>query len=196
MTHRNPKIDAHIENAPRWRNEMKALREVLLDCGLTEQLKWGEPCFTAAGRNIAIMQPFKPHLALMFFKGALLDDPAGALRSQGPNTQSAMRLEFTSAEQVAELESTVRSLVEEAVAVEEAGLEVPKKPVSDYEVPDEFEKRLAEDEEYREGFEALTPGRRKSYLLHFGAARQSKTRERRIERCRPKIMEGKGLNER
>lgn len=196
MTTPNPDVDRFIDRAARWQEEMKLLRETLLDCELTEEIKWGTPCYSAAGGNIVIMQPFKAHLSLMFFKGALLDDPEGILRSQGENTQSALRIELTSTEQVAELASTVKAYVEEAVAVEEAGLEVPKKKVSDYEVPEEFERRLREDEAYREAFEALTPGRKKGYLLHFAGAKRSETRERRIEKCRAKVLEGKGLNER
>lgn len=196
MTAKDPKIDAFIDDATRWRDEMKALRSILLDCDLGEELKWGKPCYTSEGGNIVILQPFKAHLSLMFFKGALLDDPEGVLRSQGEATRSALRIEFTSPEQVTELEGTLRSYVEEAVAVEKAGLEVPTKKVSEYEIPEEFEQRLLEDEEYRKAFDALTPGRKKGYLLHFSGAKKSETRERRIERCRPTVLQGKGFNER
>lgn len=134
MSARNPKIDAFLDQATEWQEEMK----------------WGKPCYTATGGNIVIMQPFKAHLSLMFFKGALLNDPHGILRSQGENTQSAKRIELTSPEQVAELESTLKSYIERAVAVEEGGLEVPKKSVTQYEIPEELAKRLQEDAEYRE----------------------------------------------
>lgn len=196
MSAPNPKIDAFLDRATQWREEMNELRDILLDCDLTEELKWGQPCYTAAGGNIVIMQPFKAHLSLMFFKGALLDDAEGILRSQGENTQSAKRIEFTSPEQVAELESTLKSYIEGAIAVEQAGLEVPKKKVTGYEMPEELATRLREDAEYREAFDALTPGRKKSYLLHFSGAKRAETRERRIEKCRARIMEGKGFNER
>ncbi len=196
MTVKNPKIDAFLHRATRWQEEMRALRDILLDCDLTEELKWGKPCYTAHGGNIVIMQPFKAHLSLMFFKGSLLDDDEGLLRSQGQNTQAALRMEFTSVEQVSRRSSTLKSYIEEAIAVEEAGLEVPKKKVEDYEVPPEFAKRLREDDIYREAFDALTPGRKKSYLLHFSGAKRASTRERRIEKCRAKVLEGKGLNER
>ncbi len=196
MTVRHPGIDAFIDRATRWREEMKALRGILLDCDLTEELKWGKPCYTAHGGNIVIMQPFKAHLSLMFFKGALLEDPEGILRSQGENTQAARRIEFTRPEQVTGRSSIVQSYIREAIAVEEAGLEVPKKPVAEYEVPAELEKRLQEDEAYREAFEALTPGRKKSYLLHFSGAKRADTRERRIEKCRARVLQGKGFNER
>lgn len=196
MTGRITEVDAFIDRAGRWQDQMKALREILLDCGLTEELKWRKPCYTAHGGNIVIMQPFKAHLSLMFFKGSLLDDDEGLLRSQGENTQAARRMEFTSVEQVSRRNSTLKSYIEEAVAVEEAGLEVPEKKVEDYEVPPEFATRLREDETYREAFEALTPGRKKSYLIHFSGAKRASTRERRVEKCRTKVLEGKGLNER
>lgn len=196
MTARNASIDGFIERAERWQEEMKLLRDVLLDCDLDEEIKWGKPCYAAGGGNIVIMQPFKTHLSLMFFKGALLDDPAGILRSQGENSQSALRIEFTGPEQVTELEATVQAYVEEAIAVEEAGLAVPKKKVAEDEMPEELEERLRDDAEYREAFEALTPGRKRSYVLHISGAKRAETRERRVERCRAKVMEGKGFNER
>jgi len=196
MTAENPKVDAFLDRATRWQDEMRALRKLLLECGLTEELKWGKPCYTAHGGNIVIMQPFKAHLSLMFFKGALLKDDEGLLRSQGEATQAARRMEFTSVEEVARRSSALRSCIEEATAVEAAGLQVPEKKVEDYEVPPEFAKRLREDDPYREAFEALTPGKKKGYLLHFSGARQASTRERRIEACRAKVLEGKGFHER
>lgn len=196
MSAASAEVDDFIDRASRWQEEMTALRDILLDCDLTEELKWGKPCYTAGGGNIVIMQPFKAHLSLMFFKGALLKDPAGILRAQGENTQSALRIEFTDPKQVAETESTLRSYIAEAIQIEEAGLKVPKKKVAEYAVPEELAKRLREDEEYREAFEALTPGRKKSYLLHFSGAKRAETRERRIEKCRAKILAGKGFNER
>ena len=196
MTAGNSEVDAFIDRAGRWQDEMKALREILLQCGLTEELKWRKPCYTAHGGNIVIMQPFKDQLALMFFKGALLDDPEGLLRSQGENTQAALRMEFTAPEQVSERSAVLTSYIQEAMAVEEAGLEVPRKKVAEYDVPAELEKRLAEDATYREAFEALTPGRKKSYLIHISSAKRAETRERRIEKCRARVLQGKGFNER
>jgi uncharacterized protein YdeI (YjbR/CyaY-like superfamily) len=193
---RNARVDDFIDGATRWREEMRTLRNVLLDCRLGEELKWGKPCYTAGGGNIVIMQPFKEHLSLMFFKGALLDDPEGILRSQGENTRSAMRIELTGPEQVAELASTLKAYVEEAIAVEEAGLAVPRKKVREDEIPEELAERLAEDDEYREAFEALTPGRKRSYVLHISGAKRAETRERRVGKCRAKVLEGKGFNER
>lgn len=196
MTTRNPKIDAFLRQATRWQDEMAELRGILLDCDLTEEMKWGKPCYTAHGGNIVIMQPFKAHLSLMFFKGALLDDDEGLLRSQGENTQAALRVEFTSREQVAGRSATLRSYIEEAIAIEAAGLEVPRNRSVEYEVPPELAERLRTDETYRAAFEALTPGRKRSYLQHISGAKQASTRERRIEMCRGKVLEGKGLNER
>lgn len=196
MTAEDANVDDFIDRAPRWQDEMRELRRILLDCDLSEEIKWGKPCYSGGGGNIVIMQPFKAHLSLMFFKGALLDDPEGILRSQGENTRSAMRIEFTDPDQVSGLESTVKAYVEEAIAVEEAGLAVPKKKVAEYEMPEELEERLREDDEYREAFEALTPGRQRSYLLHVSGAKRAETRERRVEECRTKVLEGKGFNER
>ena len=196
MTDASRDIDVFIEEATRWKEEMRELRSLLLSCDLTEELKWGKPCYSAHGGNIAIMQPFREHLSLMFFKGALLEDSQDILRSQGENTRAARRLEFTSPEQVRSRGSAVKSYIAEAIQVEKEGLEVPKKKVSEYDVPPEFEARLREDEEYREAFEALTPGRKKGYLLHFSGAKRAETRERRIEKCRAKVLDGKGLRER
>ncbi|MDP2530350.1 MAG: YdeI/OmpD-associated family protein [Candidatus Palauibacterales bacterium] len=196
MNATDPKVDRFIERSTRWKAEMRALRDVLLDCDLAETLKWGKPCYTAHGGNIVILQPFKAHLSLMFFKGALLDDPEGILRSQGEHSQASRRVELTAARQVRERSPILRSYIREAIAIEEAGLEVPKKRVADYEVPAELEKRLLEDEAYRKAFQALTPGRKKSYLLHFSAARRPSTRERRIENCRARILQGRGFHER
>lgn len=196
MTKRHPDVTAFIDRASRWPEEMEELREILLDLDLTEEIKWGKPCYAAHGGNVVIMQPFKAHLALMFFKGALLDDPEGILSLPGENTRAARRIELTSPEQVTQRRSTLESYVEEAIAIEEAGLEVPTKKVADYDVPAELEERLREDQAYRKAFEELTPGRKKGYLLHFSEAKRADTRARRIERCRARILEGKGLHER
>lgn len=190
------RVDGFIERAEKWQAEMRALRGVLLDCDLDESLKWGKPCFSAGGRNIVIMQPFKAHLALMFFKGALLQDPEGILRSQGENSRSAKRIEFTGVAQVLDTADTVRSYVADAIAIEEAGLSVPKKEPTDDDVPEELEARFRDDPEYRDAFYALTPGRQRSHLLHISGAKRAETRVRRVERCRASVVDGKGFNER
>jgi uncharacterized protein YdeI (YjbR/CyaY-like superfamily) len=194
MSKRNPKVEAFVDRAKRWRGEMRKLRSILLDCGLDEDLKWGKPCFSFDGRNLAIIQPFKEHCALMFFKGALLKDTHGLLRSQGKNTQSARRLEFTSESQVTK--AALKSYVNQAIAVEKAGLRVNFKAKHELELPEELTQVLASDRGLAKAFNALTPGRRRGYVLHFTAAKQSQTRSARIQKCIPKIRAGVGINDR
>ena len=188
------KVDAYIERSDMWPDEMRALRSILLDCDLTEQLKWGKPCYGHDGKNIAIIQEMKGFLALMFFKGALLDDPFGVLRGQGPNSRSAKRFELTSVADVTELADTIRDYVEEAVDVERAGLEVG--PAPEIEFVEELQRRLDEDPEFRTAFTSLTPGRQREYHLHFSSAKQASTRESRINKCTSKILAGKGFRDR
>src|SRR6187402_2452352 len=191
---KNPKVDAFVSRAKAWRGEMQKLRTILLDCGLNEELKWGKPCYAFDGKNVAIIQPFKPHCALMFFKGALLKDTRGLLRSQGENTQSALRLEFTSE---AEITKTVlKSYVKQAIAVEKPGLEVDFKAKRELELPEELTQILKKDRKLAKAFYALTPGRQRSYVIHITGAKQSQTRSARIEKCIPKILTGMGMNER
>ena len=190
----NSKVDAFVSRAKEWRGETQKLRSILLDCGLDEDLKWGKPCFTFEGRNVAIIQPFKEHCSLMFFKGALLQDPYGLLRSQGENTQSALRLEFTSEAQIKK--TMVESYVKQAIAVEQAGLKVDFNAKHELELPEELTRIFRKDRRLATAFHALTPGRRRGYILHFRGAKQSKTRTARIEKCIRKILAGKGLNDR
>lgn len=189
MSTQNPKVDAFVNRANQWQDEIRKLRSILLECGLDEELKWGKPCYTHEGKNIAIIQPFKPHCALMFFKGALLKDTHGVLRSQGENTQSALRLEFTSEAQIKK--SVVKSYMKQAVAVEEAGLKVDFPAKRELELPEELTRILKRDRKLAKAFEVLTPGCRRAYVLHFTGAKQSKTRTARIEKCIPKILAGK-----
>jgi uncharacterized protein YdeI (YjbR/CyaY-like superfamily) len=189
----NPKVDAYIGRSKKWPAEMSELRSVLLGCGLAEEIKWGKPCYNHDGRNIAIMQEMNDFLALMFFKGALIGDPAGILKSQGPNSRSALRVEFTSIGGVAKLAKTIRSYVGEAIAVEDAGLTVG--PAPDVVFVDELRHRLDVDRAFRAAFEALTPGRQREYNLHFSGAKQSATRLSRIEKCAPTILAGKGFRD-
>jgi uncharacterized protein YdeI (YjbR/CyaY-like superfamily) len=172
---------------------MEKLRSVLLECGLDEELKWGKPCFGFEGKNIAILQPFKQHCSLMFFKGALLEDTFSLLRSQGENTQSAMRLEFTSVAQVKK--AVVKGYVQQAIAVEKAGLKVDFKAKRELELPAELTEFFKKDRPLAKAFSALTPGRKRAYVLHFSAAKRSETRSARIEKCRAQILAGLGLNE-
>jgi uncharacterized protein YdeI (YjbR/CyaY-like superfamily) len=190
----NPDVDAYIEQSERWPDEMTDLRPVLLSCGLTEEIKWGKPCYSHEGRNIVIVQEMKEFLALMFFKGALLNDPDGVLHEQGPNSRSARRMQFTSVEDVERLAGTVKAYVDEAVDAEEAGLEVG--PAPELQLADELQNRLDEDPALKAAFEALTPGRQREYNLHVSQAKQAKTRETRVDKFVPKILDGKGFRDR
>jgi len=193
-TTQNPKVDQFLSRASAWQGEMQKLRTILLGCGLDEELKWGKPCFTFEGKNIAILQPFKAHCSLMFFKGALLEDSHGLLRSQGENTQSALRLEFTSEAQIKK--TVLQSYVKDAIAVEKQGLKAEFKAKRELELPEELTRVLAKDKKLSKAFHALTPGRQRAYVLHFNGAKQSQTRSARIERSIPTILAGKGLNDR
>lgn len=190
------KVDAFIGRAKRWRQEMKALREIVLDCGLDEQIKWGKPCYTFGGANVAIFQPFKAHLALMFFKGMLLQDREELLVSQGENTQSAKRLEFTSVEQVVGLRGVVQTYVGEAIELERAGSKAEFREKHGLVYPAELVAAFDAAPGLRAAFEALTPGRQRGYALHFSGAKQSKTRAGRIQKSAPRILQGKGLADR
>jgi uncharacterized protein YdeI (YjbR/CyaY-like superfamily) len=194
MSTPNPKVDAFVSRAKAWRGEIQKLRSILLDCGLDEELKWGKPCFAFEGKNVAIIQPFKEQCALMFFKGALLEDTHKLLRSQGENTQSALRLEFTSEAQIRK--TVLQSYVKQAIAVEKAGTKVDFKAKRELEPPEELTQFLRRDRKLAKAFQALTPGRQRGYVLHFQSAKQSQTRTARIEKCIPKILAGVGFNER
>ena len=194
MRTRNPKVDAFVGRAKTWQGEIRKLRSILLDCGLEEELKWGKPCFMFEGRNVAIIQPFKAHCSLLFFKGALFRDTHGLLRSQGENTQSALRLEFTSEDQIRK--TVIKSYAAQAIAVEKSGLKVHLKSRREFELPLELTRILRKNRKLAKAFAALTPGRRRGYVLHLAAAKQSQTRSARIERCVPQILAGKGMNER
>lgn len=194
MSTPNPKVDAFVSRAKAWRGEMEKLRSILRDCGLEEELKWGKPCFASEGKNVAIIQPFKEHCSLMFFKGALLEDTHGLLREQGENTQSAMRLEFTSEAQIKK--AVLTSYVKQAIAVEQAGLKVDFKAKRELELPAELTQMLEKDRKLAKAFQALTPGRQRGYVMHFAGAKQAQTRIARIEKCVPKILAGLGINDR
>jgi len=194
MSTHNPKVDEFLKRAKAWQGEMQKLRAILLESGLSEDLKWGKPCFMFEGANIAILQPFKEHCSLMFFKGALLEDTRGLLRSQGENTQSALRLEFTSEAQIKK--SVVASYVKSAIAVEKQGLKVDFKAKRELELPEELTQILKKDRKLARAFESLTPGRQRAYVMHFAGAKEPQTRIARIEKCAPLILAGKGLNDR
>ena len=190
----NPKVDAYIGRSEKWPDEMAALRPILLKSGLSEDIKWAKPCFSHDGANIVIMQEMKDFLALMFFKGALMNDPAGVLEEQGPNSRSALRMCFRSVADVKRLAKTVKDYVAEAIAADEAGLEVG--PAPEVVFVAELQQRLDGDPKFRTAFEALTPGRQREYNLHIGEAKQATTRESRVEKCATKILAGRGFRDR
>jgi len=190
----NAKVDAYISRSDKWRDEMTGLRPVLLGRGLTEEIKWGKPCYSHDGKNIAILQEMKDFLSLMFFKGALLDDPEGVLEDQGPNSRSARRIRFTSLDDVDRLTGVVAAYLEEAIEVEDAGLDVGPAPEPD--LVAELQARLDRDPALETAFKALTPGRQREYNLYFSSAKQAATREARVEKCVPSILDGKGLRDR
>jgi uncharacterized protein YdeI (YjbR/CyaY-like superfamily) len=195
-TPKNPQVAKYIGGMRAWRAELEALRPVLLGAGLIEEFKWYKPCYTHGGSNIVIFQPFKELCALLFFKGALLEDPDGALEEQGENTRSALRLEFRSVSDVTSATRTIEALVHDAIRVEEAGLSVPRRAATDDgPYPDELEMLLDADTALRSAWERLTPGRRRGWLLHFNGAKQSKTRLARIERATPRILDGFGMHD-
>ena len=193
MSAPNPKVDAFVARAKTWQAEIQKLRSILLESGLDEDIKWGKPCFTVAGKNVAIIQPFKEMCSLMFFKGALLEDTHGVLRSQGENTQSALRMEFTSEAQIKK--TVLKAYVKQAIAAEEAGLSVDFKAKRELELPEELTQFLKKDKKLAKAFHALTPGRQRGYVMHFTSAKKSETRTARIEKCKPKILAGLGFNE-
>jgi uncharacterized protein YdeI (YjbR/CyaY-like superfamily) len=194
MSTKNPKVDEFVSRAKAWQGEMRKLRSILIQCGLDEELKWGKPCFMFEGRNVAIIQPFKEHCSLMFFKGALLKNSPGLLRSQGENTQAALRLEFTSEGQVKK--TMVESYVKDAIAVEKQGLKIDFKAKRELELPPELTQILGKNRKLAKAFDALTPGRKRAYVLHFASAKQAQTRTARIEKAVPMILAGKGMNDR
>ena len=192
----NPKVDFFFNKNSKWQDEYELLRTIILDCGLTEELKWGKPCYTVNGNNVVLIHGFKDYCALLFHKGVLLNDADDILVQQTKNVQSARQIRFTDVEQINDLMAVIRSYIFEAVEVEKAGLEVPMKKTSDFEMAEEFREKLDAMPELKEAFESLTPGRQRGYLLHFSGAKQSKTRTSRVEKCIPDILEGKGLNDR
>ena len=189
----DPEVDAYIARSKKWPAEMTDLRPILLSCGLTEAIKWGKPCYSHTGSNIAILQEMNEFLALMFFKGALLTDPGGVLEEQGPNSRSARRIRFTSVEDLSRRAETVRALVAEAIRVDEAGLEVG--PAPDLVFVEELQDHLDRDPAFNAAFARLTPGRQREYNLCFSDAKQAKTRTARVEKYARKILDGKGLRD-
>jgi uncharacterized protein YdeI (YjbR/CyaY-like superfamily) len=191
----NPKVDFFFNKTQPWQEEYKKLRGIVLDCRLTEELKWGQPCYTLDEKNIVLIHGFKEYCALLFMKGALLKDPRGILIQQTENVQAARQIRFTHVQEIVKLEKTLKAYIHEAVEAEKSGLKVNLKKTSEFKMPEEFQKKLDENPALKNAFKALTPGRQRAYLLYFAAAKQSQTRESRIEKCRPRILQGQGLND-
>jgi len=191
----NPKVDFYFNKAKKWQEEFEKLRMIVLDCGLTEELKWGVPCYTFEKRNIVLIHGFKEYCALLFVKGALLNDANGILIKPGENTQAGRQIRFTNVREIVEMEPILKAYIYEAIEVEKAGLKVNFKKNTEFIIPEEFQNKLDEIPALKTAFDALTPGRQRAYLLYFSAPKQSKTRESRVEKCMQQILNGKGLDD-
>jgi uncharacterized protein YdeI (YjbR/CyaY-like superfamily) len=191
----NPKVDKFLDSAQKWQKEFKKLRTIVLDCGLTEELKWGQPCYTFKKSNIVLIHGFKEYCALLFFKGALLHDTDGILIRQTENVQAARQVRFTNIKDIVKIESILKTYIYEAIEVEKSGLKVKMKKTSDFRIPEEFQNKLNEIPALKSAFNTLTPGRQRAYLFYFSQPKQSKTRTSRVEKYMQQILNGKGLNE-
>jgi uncharacterized protein YdeI (YjbR/CyaY-like superfamily) len=192
----NPKIDAYISKARQWREETAALRPILLGCGLTEDLKWGKPCYAFQDSNVVIIQGFKKYCALLFFKGVLLKDPNGILKKTGPNTVVGRQIRFTKLSEIIKMKSILKAYINQAIEVEKAGLTTDRiVKETKIEIPEEFQNKIDGNRALKAAFEGLTPGRQKAYIFYFSAPKQSQTRLARIKKCLPQILKGKGLND-
>jgi uncharacterized protein YdeI (YjbR/CyaY-like superfamily) len=196
MSRMNPKVDFFFNKAKQWQKEFEELRRILLNCELTEELKWGVPCYTFEDHNIVLIHGFKDYCAVLFFKGVLLKDEIGVLVQQTENVQATRQIRFTDVEEIVEMETIIKAYVNEAIEVEKAGLKVEYKETTEFNMPQEFQNKLDQLPELKTAFEALTPGRQRAYLLYFSSAKQSKTREARVEKYKQQILDGKGLNDR
>ena len=195
MNEVNPKVDFYFNKAKKWQEELEQLRRIILDCGLTEELKWGVPCYTFQNSNVVLIHVFKEYCAFLFFKGALLHDTNGMLVQQTENTQATRQIRFTNVWEIVELESILKAYIHEAIEVEKAGLKVNFKKTAEFNIPEEFQSKLTQIPALKTAFDALTPGRQRAYMLHFSAPKQSKTRASRIEKCMQQMLNGKGLND-
>ena len=192
----NPKVDVFLSKAKKWRKEFEKLRKIILDCQqLTEELKWGKPCYTFQKNNVVLIHGFKEYCALLFIKGALLKDANGILIKQTENTQAARQIRFTNVREIVALGPILKVYINDAIEVEKAGLRVNFKKTEEFIIPEEFQNKLDEIPALKTAFESLTPGRQRGYILYFSAPKQSKTRDSRIEKCMQKILNGKGLND-
>ena len=195
MNRMNPKVDFYFDKAKEWPEEFEKLRMIVLDCGLTEELKWGCPCYTFQKSNIVLIHGFKEYCALLFFKGALLNDANGILIQQTENVQAARQIRFTNVREIVKMKPVLKAYIYEAIEVEKAGLKVKFKKTTEFKTPEEFKNKLDEIPALKTAFYALTPGRQRAYILYFSQPKQSKTREARVEKCMQQILIGKGLND-
>jgi uncharacterized protein YdeI (YjbR/CyaY-like superfamily) len=195
MNRMNPRVDVFLSKAKKWQKEFKKLRTIALDCGLTEEVKWGWPCYTSEKSNVVLMHGFKEYCALLFFKGALLKDRKGILIQQTQNVQAARQIRFANVREIVEAEPILKAYIKEAIEVEKAGLKVTYKKTSDFKIPKEFQNKLDQRPALKTAFDALTPGRQRAYLFYFSQPKQSKTRESRVEKCMQRILNGKGLDD-
>ena len=191
----NPKVDWFFSKDTKWQKEYEKLRMIILDCGLIEELKWGCPCYTFENTNIVLIHGFKEYCALLFFKGALLSDPNGILIQQTKNVQSARQIRFTNVKEIGQMEKILKAYIYEAIELERAGLKVKLKKTADFKIPEEFQKKLNKNKALKTAFEKLTPGRQRAYIFYFSQAKQSKTREERVEKYTKQILNGKGLDD-
>lgn len=195
MTKANPKVDAVLSKAKTWRDETAALRAIALSCGLTEELKWGQACYSFEGSNVVLIQGFKAYCALLFFKGLLLKDPKGILEKTGPNSRVGRQIRFAKMADITKQKAALKAYITQAIAVEKAGLKVAPAKATKLAIPEELKSKLDKTPAFKTAFYALTPGRQRGYILHFAGAKQAKTREARIEKCKPQILKGIGLND-
>jgi len=191
----NPKVDFYFSKAKKWQKEVEKLRMIILDCGLTEELKWGVPCYTFQKSNIVLIHVFKEYCALLFFKGALLNDTNDILIQQTKNVQAARQIRFTNVREIVEMKPILKAYIYEAIEVEKAGLKVNFKNTTEFIIPEEFQNKLNKISALKTAFDALTPGRQRAYIFYFSAPKQSKTRDSRVEKCMQQILKGKGLND-
>ncbi len=191
----SPKVDFFFNKADRWQREFVKLRSIILDCGLTEKLKWGVPCYTYREKNVILMHGFRDYCAVLFIKGALLQDAKGILIRQTENVQAGRQVRFTNIHEIEKLKSILKAYIYEAIEVEKAGLKIIHKTTADFKIPGEFQKKLDKSAALKTAFDALTPGRQRGYIFYFSQAKQSKTRESRIMKCMQQILDGKGLND-
>ena len=195
MNRMNPKVDEFFSKAKKWQEEFEKLRMIILDCQLTEELKWGQPCYTFQKSNIVLIHGFKEYCALLFFKGALLHDANGILIQQTENVQAARQIRFTNVREIVEMEPSLKAYIYEAIELEKSGLKVKFKKTSELKIPEEFQNKLDEIPALKTAFAALTPGRQRAYLFYFSQPKQSKTRESRVEKYLQQILNGEGLND-